>query len=200
MNYNNKMTILFAAFLLIAGPARAADPKPDAPVAAADEQTVKIATLFLKADLSDIDPRLVEPFLAIKIESLPVKIQKKVLAKQVEVAALVRIHDTKKKGIFVQPTEDCDAKSFIKPLTMAPYFPEPGYEVVTDDELKCVMDQTKCTEIDLGCRFSMLIFYQKAKDRIVKFNANDPIMALVAGCRGKAGTTHFFGMSYTCMH
>jgi hypothetical protein len=96
--------------------------------------------------------------------------------------------------------EDCSEKNFVKPLSMASFFPDPDYEEVTEDDLKCVMEQTKCTEIDLGCRFSLLIFFEKKKDRVLKFNAVDPIMAKVAECRGKGGTTHFFGMGYTCMH
>jgi hypothetical protein len=196
------MVTLFAAFLLLAGPARAADPKPDAAAAEpapADKDTIDLVNYFLKVELADANPKLIDPFLAVKIETLPKKLRNKAAAKQVEVNALLRLHNVKKKGIFVQqPTEECSEKDFVKPLSMAGFFN--GYEEVSDDDLKCVMDQTKCTEIDLGCRFSMLIFFEKKKDRIVKFNAADPIMAIVAGCRGKAGTTHFFGMSYTCMH
>ncbi|HEX4046233.1 MAG TPA: hypothetical protein VH309_00270 [Elusimicrobiota bacterium] len=194
------MTLLLAALLLAAGPARAAGPAPAAAAAPASKETIELVNYFLKVELADANPDLINPFLAVKTETLPKKLRNRAAAKQVEIAALLRIHDTKKKGIFVQPTPDCNESSFIKPLDMAGYFPSPGYEEVNDDDLKCVMDQTKCSEIDLGCRFSMLIFYQKKKERIVKFNAADPIMAIVAGCRGKAGNTRFFGMGYTCMH
>jgi hypothetical protein len=204
MKYNNTMMTLLAAFLLVAGPARAADPKPDAAAAAvvpADKETIDLVNYFLKVELADASPKLIDPFLAVKIETLPKKLQGKAAAKQVEITALLRLSHVKKKGIFVQPpAEECSEASFVKPLNMAGFFPSPGYEVVTDDDLKCVMDQTKCTEDDLGCRFSMLIFYEKKKERVVKFMASDPIMAIVAGCRGKSGTTHFFGSGYSCMH
>lgn len=201
MKYNTRMTLLLAAFLLAAGPARAADPAPGAAAAApADKETIELVNYFLKVDLADANPKLIDPFLAVKTETLPKNLRNRAAAKQVEIAALLRIHDTKKKGIFVQPTPECSETSFVKPLAMASYFPSPGYEEVSEDDLKCVMDQTKCTEIDLGCRFSMLIFYEKKKDRILKFNAVDPIMAVVAGCRGKGGSSHFFGLGYTCMH
>jgi hypothetical protein len=75
-----------------------------------------------------------------------------------------------------------------------------GYESVTEDELKYVVETTKCTEVDLGCRFSMMIFFEKGKDRLIKFNPADPIMAKVAESRGKGGTTHFFGAGYSCLH
>lgn len=199
------MRLLLAAFLLAAGPARAADTKPDAAAAdktgTADKNTVELVGYFLKVELADASPKLIDPFLAVDPETLPKKLQKKAAAKQVEVAAVLRVHDVKKKGIFVNPpAQECDEKTFIKPLSMAGFFPDPGYETVTEDELKYVVDQTKCTEIDLGCRFSMLIFFEKKKDRIVKFNAIDPIMAKVAEYRGHGGTSHLFGMGYSCMH
>ena len=215
MNYNrtrmksinllrSKFICAFAAILIAVVPARAADPAPDAKapaVAAADKDTVDLVNYFLKVELADANPKLIDPFLAVKTETLPKKLQNRAAAKQIEVSAILRIHDTKKKGIFVQPTaEICSETSFVKPLSMASFFPSPGYEEVTEDELKYVMDNTKCTEVDLGCRFSMLIFYEKKKDRIVKFNAADPIMAKVAEFRGKGGSTHFFGGGYSCMH
>jgi hypothetical protein len=203
MNYNNPMrAFLLAALLLGAGAARAAAPKADAAAdAPADKEAIQLVNYFLKVDLADANPKLINPFLAVKTETLPKKLRNKAAAKQVEIAALLRVHDIKKKGIFVQPlTEACSETSFVKPLTLASSFPDPGYETVTEDELKYVMDQTKCTEIDLGCRFSMLIFFEKGKDRIVKFNAVDPIMAKVAEYRGKGGSSHFFGMGYSCLH
>jgi hypothetical protein len=204
MNYNKPMTILLAAFLLLAGPVRAADPKPDAPAdltGTADKHTVDLVGYFLKVELADASPKLIDPFLAVKTETLPKKMQGKAAAKQVEISAVLRLHDVKKKGIFVNPPgEQCDETSFVKPLSLASLFPDPGYETVTEDELKYVIEQTKCTEIDLGCRFSMLIFFEKKKDRIVKFNAMDPIMAKVAEYRGHGGTSHLFGMGYSCMH
>lgn len=200
MIYNKRMGLLLAAVLL-AGPVRAfADDKPAA-AAAADKTTIDLVNYFLKIDLADANPKLIDPFLAVKTETLPKKLQAKAAAKQVEVSALLRIHDVKKKGIFVQPqAAACTAADFVKPLAMAAMFPDPGYETVTEDELKYVMDQTKCTEDDLGCRFSMLIFFTKGKDRVIKFNAVDPIMAKVAEYRGKGGSSHFFGMGYSCLH
>ena len=202
MNYNKHMIILFAALLLASGPARAADPKPDVASASApaeaDKSTVDLVNYFLKVDLPDANPKLIDPFLAVKTETLPQKLRGKAAAKQVEITALLRLHAVKKKGIFVQPTEGCSEKDFVKPMKMMGYMM--GYEVVNEDELKYIMDKTKCTEIDLGCRFSMLIFFEKKKDRVVKFLSADPIMALVAESHGSGGTTKFFGMNYTCMH
>lgn len=199
MPYTVGMTALVLALSILAGPARAADAKP-AEKAAADKTTVQLVEYFLKVEPSQANPTLVEPFLAVKTDTLPEKLRSRATAKQVEISALLRLHDTRKAGSIIQPMEGCSEKDFVKPLTMARFFPYPGYEPVEEDELKFVMDKTRCTEIDLGCRFSMLIFYQKGKDRIVKFAATDPIMALVAQARKKGGSTNFFGSGFSCMH
>lgn len=203
MNYNKKMMILLSAFLLLAGPARAAEAKAGAAAAApapADKTTIQLAEYFLKVNLPDANPKLIDPFLAVNVETLPKRLREKAAAKQIEITQILRVTRVKKRGIFVQPTQGCQESSFIKPLGMASSFPDPGYETVTEDELKYVMDSTKCTEIDLGCRFSLLIFFQKGKDRVLKFNAVDPLMAKVAEYRGGGGTSHLFGMGYSCMH
>lgn len=167
--------------------------------AEAGKTAVDLAKYFLKTPTSDVDTKLIDPFLKIDAETLPVKLRRKVVVKQYEIAALIRLHDTKKAGSLIQPADNCDEHNFVKPLSLASAFE--GMETVTEDELKYVMDKTKCTEIDLGCRFSMLIFFEKKKDRILKFSASDPIMAIVAEARGKSGSgTHFFGITMTCMH
>lgn len=198
MTYTKGMTALFLAVFLLAVPARGADSKPaEKP---ADKTTVQLVEYFLKVPPSEANPKLVEPFLAVKTETLPKKLRKRAAAKQTEINAILRLHDTHKSGYIIQPMPDCNEKDFVKPLSMAPYFPFPSYETVNEDELKYVMNKTKCTEIDLGCRFSMLIFFQKKKDRVVKFAAADPIMALVAESRQKGGSTNFFGSGFSCMH
>jgi hypothetical protein len=197
------MLFLLSALLLLSGPARAAASKPAAASETsveADTGTIALVNYFLKVELSEASPKLVEPFLRVKIDTLPKKLQRKAEVRQTEVAAIVRLHDTRKAGFIVTPAENCGPSDFIKPLSLASAFPMPGYETVTEDELKYVMDTTKCTEIDLGCKFSMLIFFEKKKDRIVKFNATDPLMAKVAEFRGHGGTTHFFGGGMSCMH
>ncbi|MFI5349593.1 MAG: hypothetical protein ACHQ2Z_08625 [Elusimicrobiota bacterium] len=192
------------AFMLLsigvfASPARAADALPAATAAAAaDKETVDLVKYFLTVDLADANPKLIGAFLAVNTGTLPAKMREAAAAKQVQITALLRVHDVKKKGIFVQPTENCSEKDFIKPMNMMRFFSQ-GYELVNEDELKYVMDKTKCTEIDLGCRFSMLIFFEKKKDRVVKFVSGDPIMAIVAESHG-GGSTKFFGLGFTCMH
>jgi hypothetical protein len=195
------MFCALAAVSLAGASARAESPKPGASASApaeADKSTIDLVNYFLKVDLPDANPKLIDPFLAVKTEELPQKLRGKAAAKQLEITALLRLHNVKKKGIFVQPAEGCLEKDFVKPMAMSRYF-SLGYEIVNEDELKYVMKTTQCTETDLGCRFSMLIFFEKKKDRVVKFLSADPIMAIVAESHG-GGSTKFFGMHYTCMH
>lgn len=168
--------------------------------ATADKATLALVEYFLKTPTSQADPKLVDRFLAVKADDLPPKLRRKVDAKQVEIRVLIRLHDTKKMGVLIQPAEACGPKDFIKPLEIAPFFSLPTFETVTEDELKYVRDKTQCTEIDLGCRFSMLIFFKEKKPRIVRFAAADPIMDIVAEARGRGGGTKFFGAGFSCMH
>ncbi|MFI5347616.1 MAG: hypothetical protein ACHQ51_14670 [Elusimicrobiota bacterium] len=194
------MKLLLAAFLLCAGPAFAAETPADD--GAADKETIELVQYFLKVPLAKASTKLIDPFLAVKTETLPAKLRGKAAAKQVEIGALLRIHEREKVGSLVYPLDGCDEKTFVKPLSMAPFFPEPSYEKVNEDELKYVMDKTKCTEIDLGCRFSLLIFFEKKKDRIIKFAASDPIMAIVAESHGGGGggSSKLFNLGFTCEH
>jgi hypothetical protein len=202
MNYNNGVKLLLAALLLAAAPSKAADPKPDAAAAPAeaDATTLQVVDVVLKTPTSDVDPRLIDPFMAVKPESLPKKLRLKVQEKQIEISTLIRLHDTKKKGTLIQPAEGCDEKSFVLPLSQKGIYQAIQFVDVNEDELKYVMDTTKCTEVDLGCRFSLKIFYTKPKPRALMFHENDPIMALVAASHGGGTGTHFFGMGLTCMH
>lgn len=190
------MTAVAALLLILAGRVRAQDKAPEA--APADKRTVELVQYFLKVPTAEASPKLIDPFLAVNTDTLPEKLRGKAAAKQVEINALLRLHERKKAGSLVYPAEGCTETSFVKPLNTAGFFP--NYEDVTEDELAFVMKRTKCTEIDLGCRFSLLIFFQKGKPRIMKFAAADPIMAIVAESHNGGGTSQLFGLGITCEH
>ncbi|MDE2142362.1 MAG: hypothetical protein KGJ84_08130 [Elusimicrobia bacterium] len=191
---------LLLLILLLSLPAAAKDAKDDG--GTASKETVELVKYFLKIPLSEASTKLIDPFLAVKTDTLPEKLRGKAAAKQIEIGALLRVHERKKAGSLVYPDDNCDEKSFVKPLSMAPFFSAPSYERVTEDELKYVMDRTRCTEIDLGCRFSLLIFFQEKKERILKFVAADPIMGIVAESHGGGGGggSRLFGIGITCEH
>jgi hypothetical protein len=202
MIYNKRMTRRLALLLLLATvPLRAADTKSaDAGTADADATTVQIAEYFQKVPLSDANPKLVEPFLAIDSTTLPKKLRAKTQAKQLEIKTLLKLHDTKKKGNWLQPAT-CTADSFVKPLKDSAAYAMAGYVNLTEDEEQYIMHKTQCTETDMGCQFSMTIFHDKGKPRRLMIHPNDPLAALAAESHGKAGgQTQFFGLGLTCQH
>ena len=198
MNYNTPMKLLLAALLLLSGPVLAED-KKDEP-ATADKQTIELVQYFLKVPTEDASPKLIEPFLGVKPDTLPKKLRNKTIAKQAEIAGLLRLNDTKKKGSYVYHAEGCTGEDMVKPLKMAAFFGPPAYAEVTEDEIQYVQNTTHCTEIDLGCRFSLSIFFDKGKPRVLKFLAADPIMAIVAQSHGGGSGSHLFGSGLTCEH
>jgi hypothetical protein len=197
------MTALLAALLLTLPSSRAAAAEPEKAVAAAaaeaNKTTIQLVEYFLKTPIPDANPKLIEPFLAVDTETLPKKLRLKARAKQVEISTILKLHDTKKAGSLIQPLEGCSEKDFVFPLAQADFYLGFGNEEVNEDELSYVKNKTKCTEIDLGCRFSLKIFFTKGKPRRLEFYGPDPIMALVAESH-KGGSTNFFGSGLTCMH
>ncbi len=188
------MTAIILSVLLAAAPSARAAEKPPA-----DETTVDLVRYFLQVPTDEANPKLVEPFLAVDPETLPKKLRGKALAKQIEIRDLIKLHATKKQGVLIQPDEGCSEKDFVFPLNQAAFYLSMGYEEVNEDELEYVKNKTKCTEVDLGCRFTLKLFYTKGKDRRLMFVPQDPIMAIVAESH-KGGSTKFFGMGMTCMH
>lgn len=197
------MTLLLSALLLLAGPAAAqakAAGAPAADKAPSDKTKIELVQYFIEIPITEANPKLIDPFLAIDVETLPKKLRRKAKGKQIEISTLLKLHETKKAGSLIQPDAVCTGEEMVKKLEEAGLYLGFGYEEVDEDELKYVMTKTKCTEIDLGCRFSLKIFYTKPKPRRLAFYSSDPIMALVAESRGKGGSTRFFGIGITCMH
>ncbi len=196
MNYNivAMRTLLALLLLLAAAPSRAADP------VAADSSTVRLADYFVQTPINEADPKLVSPFLALDAQTLPKRLREKARAKQLAIQALLKLHDTKKKGNWLQPVGGCTAESFVKPLKDIPAYAMAGYVPITEEELKYIMHKTNCTELDLGCQFTFTIFYDKKKPRKLMLHQNDPIDALAAESHGPHGQTNFFGVGLTCQH
>ncbi len=201
MNYNDAMTFLLA-LLLCAAPASAAARRVPAPKPAADKTTVELAEYFLKVPTSEADPKLVDPFLAVDAAALPPRLRVKARAKQIEIRALIKVHDARKKGIIVQRPAGCTADSFIKPFSDETPYRIAGYVPITEDEERFVMKQTRCQEEDLGCEFSLTIFWDRGskKPRRLALHEKDPLMAIVARYRGgdSGGQTRFFGTGLFC--
>lgn len=191
------------ACLSLSGAAAAENRKPSRP----DEKTqIKIAEYMLKTPMNEASPALVEPFLALDSETLPKRLREKARAKQLEIKTLLKLHDTKKKGSVLQPVEGCTVSSFLKPTKDIPLYRMMGFEEIFEDEEKEVMERTLCREVDLGCHFSLMIFYDAGskKPRRLFLHGNDPMMTLVAVARNKGkatiGGNGYFGIGgVSCM-
>jgi hypothetical protein len=200
MIYNSRMMHALAfALLLAAAPARAADAKAD-DAGTADATTVQLADYFIKTSVADANPKLVTPFLAVDPATLPKRQRVKAAAKQVEIKTLFKLHDTKKKGNWLQATEGCSLKDIVKPLKDIPLYTLAGYGDIKEDEEQYIMHKTQCTEIDMGCQFSLIIFFDKGKPRRLMLQEHDPLNALAAESHKPAGQTNFFGTGLTCAH
>ncbi|MBI3289520.1 MAG: hypothetical protein HYZ74_08390, partial [Elusimicrobia bacterium] len=151
-------------------------------------------------------PSVIEPFLTIDPETLPKRMRAKIRAKQLEIRTLLKLHDTKKKGSILQPSEGCTQASFVKPTSELPGYAFAGYEEITESEERQLLERTLCNEVDLGCHFSLVIFYDAGSKvpRKLYMSTMDPLMALVAAARGgsKAGVggNGYFGTGISCMH
>ena len=134
-------------------------------------------------------------------EALPNKLQQPFLAKRLELNTLKRLAEGKKRGGVRMPAEDCAIPKDDQGL-LATYLRIAGFKEISDDEEKFLEKQTKCTERDLMCEFSLLIIQEpkgkgKGKEKRRRFflHFRDPIFALVDQYReqGNAKQTNFFG-------
>ncbi len=82
---------LLGLLLILSHSAMAEDKKPDG--APADKTTLELVQYFLKVPTAEANSKLIEPFLAVKPETLPKKLRGKTAAKQAEISALLRLHN-----------------------------------------------------------------------------------------------------------
>jgi hypothetical protein len=158
---------------------------------------------MLKTPLNEAKTAVIEPFLAIDTETLPKKLRVKARAKQVEVKTLLKLHDTKKKGNVLQSLPGCSAGQFVKHPRELPFFQQVGYAEVNEDDVEAVKTRTLCTDDDLTCQFSMLIFYdpdaKPKKPRRLFLLPNDPLMIMIEAAKKKVQGGNYFGTGFSCM-
>ena len=191
------MVRLLALSLLLL-PARAA-----AAGKALDGDTLAMVKAFLKLPTEKLPAEHVPRFLAVDPELLPAKLRRPFRAKRIELHTFRQLADGKKKGNIRMPDENClvpkEATSReVGILKMA------GYAEITDQEERFLIEQTKCTEHDLMCEFTLRIIIDKEnkiEGRRLFMHGKDPMMALVGTYRayGRTRQTNFFGMGFpTC--
>jgi hypothetical protein len=191
-------TTLLLALLLAAAPAPA---RAAAKSGTADKTTLELVGYFLKVPTAQASPKLIQPFLAVDVDTLPPRLRRKTRAKQIQIRTLIKVHDARKKGMIVQPAAGCTLDSIVRPTSDETAYMLAGFQFITEDEEHFVLQQTKCQEEDLGCEFSLVIFHDAGskKPRKLALHVRDPLMGLVARYREKgSGSTHFFGSSLFC--
>jgi hypothetical protein len=189
--------MLLAPSALWCGEAEQTAPAAAAP--ALDEDTLAMVKAFLKLPTSEIPAEHIPRFLAVDPDSLPAKLQSAFLAKRIELYTLKQLAEGKKRGGVRMPEADCSIPKDLQGpsagiLMMA------GYQEINDLEEDFVMEQTKCTERDLMCEFTLQILAPRkgAKGKPTRrlfLHVNDPVFALVGMFRSNGHvSTHFFGL------
>ena len=187
-----------ALALLLAGPAIADETGPD------EATRIKIAQYVLKTPMNEADPTLVSGFMKLDPESLPKKLRDKVRGKQMEIDAVVKIHNGKKKGPFRFPAA-CELKYYegAEGLRVMNYII--GNVEIAGEEEEYLELKGNCTEEQLMCEFSLnVVIIKRPGKRPLKryfLMEQDPLMAWVAEKRAggaSVGNKYFQELKPSC--
>jgi len=180
--------------------ARAAEGAAAPAQAASVQDNVELVKAFLAAPTEQLPPEFIPEFLAVKAAELPQKLRQPFAAKRLELYTLKRIVEGRKKGRVRTPEADCSVAKEAQGGSVG-LLKLAGYEEITEDEERWVMDKTKCSERHLMCEFTLQVVIAKAKKtvparRSLFLHPKDPIFALVGQYRaqGREKQTDFFGM------
>jgi len=189
-----------ALLLLLAAPVLAADAGPD------EATRIKIAEYVLKTPMNEADPTLVSGFMKLDPASLPKKLRDKVRGKQMEIDAVVKIHNGKKKGPFRFPAA-CELKYYDGPEGIRTMNYIIGNVEIAGEEEEYLELKGNCTEEQLMCEFSLNVVRMKPKEKgklpykRYFLMEQDPLMAWVAEKRGggaSAGNRYFQELKPSC--
>jgi len=180
----------------LAGAARAEGP---------DEATrIKMAEYMLKTPMNEADPALVSGFMKLDTSTLPNKLRDKARGKQMEIDAVVKMHNGKKKGPFRFPAA-CEIKRYEGPEGIRIMGMIMGNEEIASEEEEYIERKANCTEEQLICEFSLNIVLMKRKDKppLKRYfmMSQDPLMSFVAekrGGGGSIGNKYFQELKPTC--
>ncbi|MBI3297596.1 MAG: hypothetical protein HYZ75_05500 [Elusimicrobia bacterium] len=190
-----------SAFLLVC---LLAAPAAAAPASVDEEQ--KLVDYFLKTPTSDLNPQLINRFMALDMERVPEAKRPGVSAKRLELNALRKSMESKTKPPIrragLEPPKSCDAEEGDEKLPQT--MKSVGFEPITEDESHMLQGKTKCSECELVLEFTMTRVIVKADPKKKKpamkhlfLHGKDPLMALVSQYRqGSKGGTNFFGAGF----
>ena len=183
--------------LILAAATAAANPC----YAALDAQTAKEIPRFVKLDVGSMTPEYIQHMLAVNDDDVPVKYRKAFQAKKLQLYSMRQLGEGERKGTIRMPDNDCSIPKEAKSsdtgmLKMA------GYTEITEDEELYLEKNTRCSQREMMCEFSLQVVHQHTagrKEVRTRFflMPQDPLMALVIEYRQKGGShdTPFFGRS-----
>ena len=169
-----------------------------------DADTLAMVTAFLKMETSALPVAHIPRFMAVDPESLPVKLRKPFEAKRLELKVLAHLSETKKHGIVRMPEANCSIPEDGGGMALG-ILKLAGFKEIRLEEEQFVEKETKCTQHDLMCEFSLKVLVSKKgkpprTEVVYLLHSRDPLWALVARYQeGHSGETHFFGQGVpTC--
>lgn len=202
-----RCALALTAALLMPSLVWSAKAKPAAPKEAApandDEKLVDYVT---KTDTGSLDPKAIPRFMELDLAAMSPGRQAAAKAKRLELKALKKAMESKSKPPIrragAEPDQSCDAEEG-NDMQVA-MLQRMGFMPVTEDEVKFLVERTKCTECELTEEFTYTIYIvrgdkaKKKPDRKHTFiHAKDPLMALVSQYRnGGKGGTDFFSVGF----
>ncbi len=192
------MNLLLLAILLPPLCAGAADP----PAAKADATTVQLADVVIKTPTAELDPTLAGAFLKVDIASLPARQRRGARGKQLELKALIKVAEGKKKG-SIRMTGDQGCELPIVTAEDIPMLRKMGFVEVRESSIASAETATQCSRIQMQCEFSLHIVEMPKGSKPPRrffFQEKDPMLVFVgtADAPQSAGQTNFFGTALTC--
>lgn len=192
--------------LLLASGAGAA-PKAAVDNGTADADTVKLADIAIKSSTAELDPVLAGAFLKVDTATLPARQRAAARGKQMELRALIKVAEGKKKGGIrqIQPDE-CTPPKLTKDDLKWLLNPMLGFVEAQEWAIGEAGTQTECTEQDMQCQFSLhIVDLPKGSKppRRFFFQERDPMLVIVQMKEKNmsAKQTQFFGAGFLkCQH
>ncbi|MDX6770114.1 MAG: hypothetical protein SF051_11330 [Elusimicrobiota bacterium] len=190
-----------------AGRAKPAAEKASADAGTADADTVKLADIAVKTPTVDLDPVLAGAFLKVDTQTLPARQRVLARGKQMELRALIKVAEGKKKGgIRMTGPDGCkppkltqdDLKWLLNPLL--------GFVEAQEWAIGEAGTQTECTELDMQCEFSLHIVDMPKGSKPPRrffFQERDAMLVIVQMKERSinAKQTQFFGTGFLkCQH
>ena len=192
--------------LLLASVAGAA-PKAAVDNGTAEVDTIKLADIAIKTPTAELDPTLAGAFLKVDTSTLPARQRAAARGKQMELRALIKVAEGKKKGGIRQVGPDeCAPPKLTKDDLKWLLNPMLGFVEAQEWAIGEAGTQTECTEQDMQCQFSLHVVNLPKGSKPPRrffFQERDPMLVIVQMKEKNmsAKQTQFFGAGFLkCQH